>query len=395
MKQHKKINEGPIAPKKGTTPETPKPAPSSKSWMVPATSMIDTAKTKFSTPVDKMDQGMPGGRDPGLAQGKVGSTVIVGGFLLGLLAVGATGLAVLRRIRNKKNSLLGKTLKSVEQNPAMLAKAEREFASNTEKLMKLVDDSISANKISSKLAKAIKTDPEAEFAYLYRTKQMSKDQYDALITVIRSSGEARLELIKLNTKIAYNNYKTGKWTWDQASLWLEHLDDVRPGYVKRLKDEADKVRGIKKGSKPSAIPSAKSSVALETWRNTPAGKALAPIGKPLIKYMPKAKNLATFERNASTHTKDAAAFFGMTSQEYRKVLRTDWFKTTGFPRYQKYLRDHTRELPATFKNLTEFPSFSEWENTIKIFNLHKNLWMTPASMKSQYLTDRFLWRMSK
>jgi hypothetical protein len=391
--KNKKINEGPV-PTSSTKKTSSSVPTSSSSWLDPMTGMLNKAKSDAMTPVDKMHQGMPGGTEPGSfsGTGTAGTYVAWIGSILAVL--GGAAMVVIAKSK-RANRLLKSLSSNVESNPKLKAKMAREFNRNTEKIMNLIDKRISKGTINRRLAKTIGKDPEAAADYLYRTGQLPADQYNALIELLRSSGSARLEVVKATTKIAYDNYKSGKWTWEKSSMWLDHLDDVRPGYVKKLKQEADQILNAKRGTRiTSKLPQASSQKTLDQWRLSDIGKKLAPAGSTLRKYTPKATSLADFEFSLQKYKKSAADFFGKDSQQFLNIRGTDWFKTTGYPRYLKYLKTQG-QMPLTFKNLTSFPSFTEWSNTVKIHNMHKNIWTNTEAMTQRYLEDKFIWLMSK
>lgn len=412
--ENKKINEGPLTPKKVTTsaPITPKKSAASKSWMDPVTSMIDTAKTKYSTPVDKMDQGMPGGTDPGVAQGAVADTYITGSFIYSLLAVaigaGLTGLGIYRKIRN--NKLVKRFTNDLAKNPKHVQRAEKLFNRHVEKMMDLLDKSAKLDKVTGKLEKFKIKNPESSFAMSYRAGALSAEEYSALVELLRKGTELRIKYVKATIDIAIKKYETGKWDWNRASGWINQLP---PKYADDIKKAADRVRGIKKGQpflkNSGTTTSAASNYAyktpnaqMEAWRNTPIGKKLAPVTgqAATVVKVPTARDFTNFTSKAAQMKSLSANFFDMSPAEFAKKVTTtagqhwdSWLIRDGYDMYEKIAA--ASKFPKSFTTITEWPKLSDWTKAVHNYGLHSEIWNDAAAMQKRYLKDKFLWIMSK
>jgi hypothetical protein len=419
--KNKKINEGPVSPtstKKATTTSST----SSSSWLDPMTRMVDKAKKDAEKPVSKWDQGMPGGNDPtDLTGSSIGDAAIPAAFIYSILSVlGAATIAIIAKSRRSRG-LLKSLAKKLEKNPAAAAKLASQLDKNTEKVMNLVDRRISRmasrpeseRTVGRRLNKALtyeaklRSDPMEMANYMRRLNILKEPEYDALIELLRSSGDAKLEVVKATTRIAYNKYKQGKWKWERAELWLAHLDDVKSGYVEKLKQQAD---AFKIKPKTSILQSKKLSRAitkqeLNTWANTPIGRQLAPgytSGLKATVSPVKLHNadLTQFAIAAKKYPVLAAAFYDKTKEQFYKLTTQSpkaswdtWLIHDGWDTYKEIAK--TSRLPSSFKSISEWPSFTDWQMAMRVHNLHPNLWKDAAAMQKQYLKDKFLWLMSK
>jgi hypothetical protein len=406
--KNKKINEGPVTgptPKKKTS-TTPA---SNKSWMPSqVTTSWDTVKTQAAKadPGRRPAKGAIPDIEPDGYVAKtaefIGRHPLAAGIVAVLMMAAATGPG--RRVLGRLTGL--KKLSSTKWVQMVSKWNKNRIMDN---FILRIHEAEAKGQISRRLAWELKRNPEKQVAYLRQIGAISDDLSKEMMYLLTHGSmefTATLEIEAARATIRL--YKKGSpyVTWESvkaAASWLS------PEELARLKKAVDALKVSKRGKPVPKISAtavrAITKQELNTWANTPIGQKLAPgytsglrPAVSPVKLHPT--DLTQFAITAKKYPVLAAAFYGKTKEQFYKLTTHSpkahwdtWLIHDGWDTYEKIAK--ASQLPSSFKLISEWPSFTDWEMAMRVHNLHPNIWKDAASMKKQYLKDKFLWLMSK
>lgn len=259
--------------------------------------------------------------------------------------------------------------------------------------------------ISRKLAWQLRRSPERQVTYLKQIGAIDgKISEELKYLMTHGSVKFKSEWEIINAKAAVNLYKKAKGDGQKewANVVAQTSSYLGADDLAKLKAGADALRNInKKGGRTfPTIPkvNAITDEELRVWRNTTTGQKLSPLtkGKATMGDMPQIAfdyDLKVFKPAIQKNKAALAKILNTTEDEISREIRLgNWVDL--FNKYDAAVK--TAKLPYSYANITQWPSFKDWQMSLRTHNWHKNLWANRSGdLQKQYEKDRAMWMLGK